>query len=203
MDAFKVLDAVAVPLDQPNIDTDQIVPARFLGIARDEQARYMFYDLRRDKEGGLLPDFVLNEKVYADAQIVVASTNFGCGSSRECAVTVMVDNGFKAFIASSFGDIFFNNCFQNGVLPIRLNAERVEALRAMLHKSPGAHIKIDLPAQTVTGPDGQVDHFEIDSFRKDCLLRGVDEINLTRSYEAEISDFERRHDERMGWLNQA
>ena len=192
MEPFTTLDAVAVPLDQPNMDTDQITPARFLGAPRAEQVHALFHDLRYDRDGRPVPGFVLNQPDYAGARIVVANRNFGCGSSRENAVTVMVDNGFRAFIAPSFGDIFFNNCFQNGVLPIRLPAERVEALRAALHASPGARLAVDLQAQTVTGPDGQADRFDIDSFRKDCLLRGVDEISFTLSHETQIAAYEAR-----------
>lgn len=200
MQPFTSVNAVAVPLDLPNVDTDQLVPARFLRLPRAEQARIMFHDLRVDAQGGQRPDFVLNQKVYDGAEILVADRNFGCGSSRECAVTVLVDNGFRALIAPSFGDIFFNNCFQNGALPIRLSAERVGELRAALHAAPGAKIAIDLAAQTVRGPDGKIDHFEIDSFRKDCLLRGVDEISLTLTYESDITAFEQRQRKEMSWL---
>ena len=200
MQAFTRLTAVAVPIDQANVDTDQIIPARFLGHPREQQVGALFHDLRRDSTGALRPDFVLNQPAYAQAKIIVADRNFACGSSRENAVSVMVDNGFQAFIAPSFGDIFFNNCFQNGVLPIRLSAGRVEALRAALRAAPGARITVDLASQQVTGPDGIVDSFDIDSFRKDCLLKGVDEVSLTLGYEAEIAGFEARHRGEMGWL---
>ncbi|MFO1082030.1 MAG: 3-isopropylmalate dehydratase small subunit [Reyranellaceae bacterium] len=201
MQAFTTLDAVALPIDQPNVDTDQIIPARFLGKPRDAQVGALFHDMRRDKAGGMRADFALNQPGFAGAGIVVAERNFACGSSRENAVTVMVDNGLRAFIAPSFGDIFFNNCFQNGALPIRLDAARVAELRAALHANPGARIRIDLAAQTVTGPDGRSDRFEIDSFRKDCLLRGVDEVSLTLSYDKDIAAFERRQHEEMVWLD--
>ena len=200
MDAFTTLTAVAVPLDQANVDTDQIIPARYLGLPRDKQVHAMFHDLRFDTEGKPRLDFVLNQPGYAKAQIIVADRNFGCGSSRENAVSVMVDNGFRAFIAPSFGDIFFNNCFQNGVLPIRLSAERVAELRRALRDKPGASISVDLASQRVTGPDGQSDVFEIDSFRKDCLLRGVDEVSLTMSYEQDIARFEARQKQERDWL---
>lgn len=203
MEPFVKLAAVAVPLDQPNVDTDQIIPARFLGRPRGDQVMAMFYDVRRDDKGGLLPDFVLNAKAYAGAKILVADVNFGCGSSRENAVTVMLDNGFKAFIAPSFGDIFFNNCFQNGVLPIKLPKDRVEALRRQLSTQPGAEISIDLEAQSVTGPDGQVDKFEVDGFRRDCLLNGVDEISLTLLHEAEINTYEQQHARELSWIGQS
>jgi 3-isopropylmalate/(R)-2-methylmalate dehydratase small subunit len=201
MEAFTTLNAVAMPVDQPNVDTDQIIPARFLGRPRDTQVGALFHDLRFDPKGSPRPDFVMNRPGYDGARIIVAERNFGCGSSRENAVTVMVDNGFRAFIAPSFGDIFFNNCFQNGALPVRLDAARVAELRAQLQARPGASIAIDLAAQTVTGPDGKVDRFEIDSFRKDCLLKGVDDVTLTLGYEAQIAAFEMRQHEQMGWLD--
>jgi len=201
MEPFTTLTAVAIPIDQPNLDTDQIIPARFLGKPRDMQVAAVFNDLRYDPEGRPRPDFVMNQKEFADAKIVVAERNFACGSSRENAVTVMLDNGLRAFIAPSFGDIFFNNCFQNGALPIRLAAARVAEIRAQLHAKPGATVRIDLPSQTMVGPDGKTDRFEIDSFRKDCLLKGVDEVNLTLGYEKEIAAFEGRQHQEMSWLD--
>lgn len=200
MEPFVKLTAVAVPLDQPNVDTDQIIPARFLGKPRGEQVQGMFHDVRHDASGALRPDFVLNAEAYADAQILVADENFGCGSSRENAVTVMIDNGFKAFIAPSFGDIFFNNCFQNGVLPIRLPKTRVDTLRRQLAEEPGAKVTVDLQSQTVTGPDGQIDAFQVDSFQRACLLKGVDEISLTLSHEHEIAEYERQYARELSWI---
>ena len=200
MQAFTTLTATAVPIDQANVDTDQIIPARFLGHPREQQVDAMFHDMRYDANQQRRADFVLNQPAYADAKIIVADRNFACGSSRENAVTVMVDNGFRAFIAPSFGDIFFTNCFQNGVLPIRLPADRVARIRAILHELPGAEISIDLAAQSVLGPDGLSDRFEIDPFRKDCLLRGVDEINLTLGYEKDIAAFEARQRRELSWL---
>jgi 3-isopropylmalate/(R)-2-methylmalate dehydratase small subunit len=200
MEPFTTLTAVAVPFDVPNIDTDQIIPARFLGLPRGEQVGAMFHDLRYDPEGRPYADFVLNRPEYAGAGIIVADRNFGCGSSRENAVSVMVDNGFRAFIAPSFGDIFLNNCFQNGVLPVRLAAERVDALRAALRAAPGARITVDLVGLTVTGPDGRCDTFELDAFRRDCLLQGADEISLTLRYETDIARFEARRRIDTPWL---
>jgi 3-isopropylmalate/(R)-2-methylmalate dehydratase small subunit len=200
MEPFTTLTAVAIPIDQPNLDTDQIIPARFLGRPRNMQVSAVFNDLRYDPEGRPRPDFVMNQTAFADAKIVVAERNFACGSSRENAVTVMLDNGLRAFIAPSFGDIFFNNCFQNGALPIRLDAARVATIRAALRIKPGSKITIDLANQTVTGPDGKADRFEIDSFRKDCLLKGVDEVNLTLGYEADIARFEQRQRGELSWL---
>ena len=200
MQAFTTLTATAVPIDQANVDTDQIIPARFLGHPREQQVDAMFHDMRYDANQQRRADFVLNQPAYADAKIIVANRNFACGSSRENAVTVMVDNGFRAFIAPSFGDIFFTNCFQNGVLPIRLPAERVDALRAALRAAPGSRITVDLANQQVVGPDGQVDAFEIDAFRKDCLLQGLDEISLTLSHESDIARFEANQRQTMDWL---
>lgn len=200
MERFLNLSAVAVPLDLANVDTDQIIPARFLGDARADQVAALFHDLRHDAAGRRRPDFVLNLPAYAAAKIMVSDRNFGCGSSRESAVTTLLDNGYQVFIAPSFGDIFFNNCLQNGVLPVRLPQARVDALRVQLRARPGAQMKVDLPGQTVTGPDGQADAFEIDPFRKDCLLRGVDEVSLTLGYEADIARFEIAHRRDHDWL---
>jgi 3-isopropylmalate/(R)-2-methylmalate dehydratase small subunit len=201
MEPFATLEAVAIPIDQPNVDTDQIIPARFLIKARSIQIGALFHDLRYDSAGRPRPDFAMNQKAFADARILVGERNFACGSSRENAVTVMIDNGFRVFIAPSFGDIFYNNCFQNGALPVCLDPGRVAEIRATLHAAPGSRIKVDLVTQTVLGPDGKSDRFEIDSFRKDCLLKGVDEVNLTLSYGSDIAAFEARQSQEMSWLD--
>jgi 3-isopropylmalate/(R)-2-methylmalate dehydratase small subunit len=200
MEPFTTLTSPAIPIDQPNLDTDQIIPARFLGKPRPMQVAALFHDLRYDSEGRPRADFVLNDPAFAGARIVVAERNFACGSSRENAVTVMVDNGLRAYIAPSFGDIFYNNCFQNGALPIRLDAARVAEIRASLRARPGASLSIDLASQTVVGPDGRSDHFDIDPFRKDCLLKGLDEVNFTLGHEADIARFEARQRQEMSWL---
>jgi 3-isopropylmalate/(R)-2-methylmalate dehydratase small subunit len=200
MDAFTTLKAVAVPIDQANVDTDQIIPARFLGRTRDRQVEGFFHDFRLDPNGRPREGVTLNNPAYKGAKIIVGNTNFACGSSRENAVTTMVDNGFRSFIAPSFGDIFFNNCFQNGCLPIRLPADRVARIRVILHELPGAEIAIDLAKQTVTGPDGKTDSFEVDSFRKEMLLKGADEVKITLGYEADIKRFEDRQKQEMPWL---
>ena len=187
---FTSVTAVAAPINQANVDTDQIIPARFLSLPREKMSPHLFRDVRYNDNGTPKPEFVLNKPAYKDAQIIVAERNFACGSSREMAVTVIQDNGFKSVIAPSFGDIFFNNCFQNGVLPVMLPEARVNQLLRFLLELPGAEITVDLPSQTVKGPDGIVDTFEIDSFRKDCLLRGVDEISMTLGYETDIAAFE-------------
>ena len=199
MQPFTTLKAVAAPLPTPNIDTDQIIPARFLAKPRPEQKEGMFRDLRFAPDGAPRADFPLNQAAYADAKIIVAGRNFACGSSRENAVTSMLDNGFQAFIAPSFGDIFFNNCFQNGCLPIVLAEARVDQLLRFLLELPGAEIGIDLASQTVTGPDGKIDRFEMDPFRKQCLLEGLDDITLTLQHEAAITAFEAKMGEaKMG-----
>ncbi|MGE3918268.1 MAG: 3-isopropylmalate dehydratase small subunit [Hyphomicrobiaceae bacterium] len=189
---FSSITAVAVPIAQANVDTDQIIPGRYLSLPRQRMVPHLFRDMRYNDNGSPKPEFVLNRPEYAKAGIVVAGRNFACGSSREMAVTVLVDNGFRSFIAPSFGDIFFNNCFQNGVLPIVLPEARVNELLRFLMELPGAQITVDLPSQTVKGPDGKSDAFDIDPFRKDCLLRGVDEISMTLEYEADMKAFEAR-----------
>lgn len=194
MTRFTTLDAVALPITQPNFDTDQLIPARFLSRDRDlGLAECLFHDLRFTKDGVERPEFVLNRPEYRDAQIVVGAHNFACGSSRENAVWALYDYGFRAAIAASFGDIFRTNCFKNGVLPVVLPAETVKSLLAQLEGTPGARVHIDLPEQTVTLPDGSHHGFDVDPFAKHCLLNGVDEIAFTLSHEAEIAAFEHRY----------
>jgi 3-isopropylmalate/(R)-2-methylmalate dehydratase small subunit len=200
MDAFTTLKAIAVPIDQANVDTDQIIPARYLGRPRKDQFDGFFHDLRLDPNGRPRDGVTLNNPAYKNAKIIVGNQNFACGSSRENAVTVMYDHGFRSFIAPSFGDIFFNNCFSNGCLPIRLSADRVARIRVILHELPGAEISVDLDKQTVTGPDGKTDSFEVDAFRKAMLLKGTDTIAFTQGYEADIKKFEDRQRGEMPWL---
>ena len=200
MEPFTKLTAIAVPIDQANVDTDQIIPARYLGRPREQQVVGFFHDMRLDPNGRPREGVTLNNPAYKGAQIIVGNRNFACGSSRENAVTTMVDNGYRAFVAPSFGDIFFSNCFQNGVLPIRLPTERVARLRVILHELPGAKLAIDLAAQTVVGPDGQSDRFDIDSFRKDMLLKGTDSIDFTLGYDKAIGRFEETQRRDMPWL---
>ena len=200
MEPFVKLTAIAVPIDQPNVDTDQIIPARYLGRSREQQVEGFFHDMRLDANDRRREGVTLNNPAYKGAKIIVANHNFACGSSRENAVTTMVDNGYRAFVAPSFGDIFFNNCFQNGALPIRLPSERVARLRIILHELPGATLAIDLASQTVVGPDGQTDKFDIDSFRKDMLLKGTDSIDFTLGYDKDIARFEDGQRRDMPWL---
>jgi 3-isopropylmalate/(R)-2-methylmalate dehydratase small subunit len=201
MEKFHKLDAIAVPIAVPNVDTDQIVPARFLRKPRSGgYGGFLFHDLRFDESGAEKPGFVLNTPAYRDARILVGERNFGCGSSREHAVYALWDYGFRAVIAPSFGDIFFNNCFKNGLLPTVLPAADVETLRAELTQRPGARVIVDLERQEVVAPSGKVHRFEVDPFRKQCLLQGVDEIAFTLGHDAEIAAFERKQAGELGWL---
>jgi 3-isopropylmalate/(R)-2-methylmalate dehydratase small subunit len=193
MKAFTRLDAVAAPLEQSNVDTDQIVPALYLQKPRsDDFGHYLFHDVRRDAGGALRPDFVLNQPAYADAQILVAGPNFGCGSSREHAVWALGDGGFRVVIAPSFGDIFHSNALKNGLLPVRLLAAAVQEMLAQLGARPGTCLQVDLEARCVVGPDGRTHRFDIDPFARHCLLEGLDEIAYTLAQQARIEDFERR-----------
>ena len=200
MQAFKNLDAVAAPIARPNVDTDQIVPARFLRKPRNLGfGDYLFRDLRLDTDGHER-DFILNKPPYRDAKILVAERNFGCGSSRESAVYALWDYGFRAVIAPSFGDIFFGNSFMNGLLLVPLPAADVAALLAALEAKPGAHMQVDLAAQTVTGADGKAYRFDIDAYRKRCLLEGLDELAFTLSQSDAIKAFEARQAAATPWV---
>ena len=202
MQAFTTLTAAAAPLDLPNIDTDLIIPARFLRHGQDAPgyATYFFHDVRFDAQGAERPEFVLNQPAYRDARILVTAENFGCGSSREAAVWAHLAHGVRSVIAPSFGDIFYNNCSKNGLLAVVLPAATCAAIRAQLHARPGATITVDLAAQQVVDANGAAHPFEIDGFKKQGLLTGQDEIGLTFGYEELIADFERRQGESMPWL---
>ena len=201
MEAFTKLTAVAAPLDMANIDTDKIIPGRFLRKLRGPgYDKLAFHDIRFHADGSENPDFVLNKAPYRAAKILVAATNFGCGSSREAAVYVMFDFGIRAVIAPSFGDIHYGNELQNGMLPVVLPDAVCASLRAQLHASPGATISIDLDAQHVAAPDGARHAFEIDANAKERLLKGLDDIGLVMQYSNEIEAFEQRHRQAMPWL---
>jgi 3-isopropylmalate/(R)-2-methylmalate dehydratase small subunit len=207
MQAFTQLRALAAPLAGRNIDTDQIIPARFLKKNRDEfYKNYLFHDLRFDEHGAARPDFVLNRSEFSGAQILVADENFGCGSSREGAVYCLADFGIRAILAPSFGDIFFNNCLKNGLLPIRLDAQSLDTVRQALLNSTDAstsdrEISIDLAACTLQAPGLSAPHtFMMDPFWHECLLKGVDELALTLSYANEITHFEQHHRSSRPWL---
>ncbi len=206
MRKFERTDAVAAALEMANVDTDQIIPARFLWRARaDGYGHLLFNDLRANPDGSPKADFPLNQAPTKAAGILVAGKNFGCGSSREHAVWALDDAGIRVVIAPSFGDIFFNNSMKNGLLPIVLPEARCAELRAALARNPGARLVVDLEAQTVTGPvgvnDGQgEDHFDIDPFRKQLLLAGMDDITFTLSQADAIASFEGKFDADMPWL---
>jgi len=193
MEPFISLKSKAVPLAQDNIDTDQIIPARFLARPRDDDHGINFFrDLRFDAAGNEIAEFPLNHSAWRDARIILGGRNFACGSSRENAVWALHGWGARAVIAPSFGDIFAINAVKNGVLPIILPAEAVSALIAASMAAPEAEIAIDLPAQTVTAPDGTVHRFDIDPFAKRSLLEGLDELAFTMTHEEDIAAFERR-----------
>jgi 3-isopropylmalate/(R)-2-methylmalate dehydratase small subunit len=193
MEPFIRCDAVAMPIPRPNVDTDQIVPARYLQKPRsDNFGDYLFRDAQRLVDGRENPDFPVTRDAYRDARIVVAQRNFGCGSSREHAVWALYDRGFRVAIAPSFGDIFASNALKNGFLPIVLAAPVVDALLGDLARSPGARVVVDLPSQTVTTPDGAAHAFEVDAFAKHCLLEGIDEIGYTLSLLPAIEAYEAR-----------
>lgn len=194
MEPFRHLDAVALPIDRPNVDTDQITPARFLHKPRsDNHGDYLFHDVRRTADGTQDPNFVLNQPAYAGAQVIVAERNFACGSSRENAVWALHDHGFRAAIAPSFGDIFFSNGLKNGLLPVVLPAEVITDLLATLREQPGARVRVDLQAQVVTTPDGVEHRFEVDPFARHCLLNGVDELAYTQELSPQIEAFMNRY----------
>ena len=200
MEPFTCFTAAAVPMDQDNIDTDQILPARHLMMPRDERyGGYVFKDLRLDQDGNEIESFVLNQEGFRPSRIIVAAHNFGCGSSREGAVFTLVDAGFRAIIATSFGDIFYNNSFNNGLLPVVLPEETVQLLRQQLHEGAGAEVTVDLEAQTVTGPDQSVYPFEIDAHRRNRLLKGLDAVGYTLQYEGDITTFEGQYSEDAPW----
>ena len=201
MEAFTTLTAVAAPLDLANIDTDKIIPGRFLRKLRGPgYDKLSFHDIRFNADGSENADFVLNQAAYRNAKIIVAAANFGCGSSREAAVYVMWDFGIRAVIAPSFGDIHYGNELQNGMLPVALPDAACATLRAQLHASPGAQVTVDLATQAVTGPDGTRYAFEIDANHKERLLKGLDDIGLVMQHIGEIEAFEQRHAAAMPWL---
>lgn len=200
MEKFTTLTGVAAPLNMINVDTDAIIPKKYLKtIKRTGLGTALFAELRFDEAGNEIPEFILNREPYRNAKILVSGENFGCGSSREHAPWALLDFGLKCIIAPSFADIFYNNTFKNGILPVKLSEERVNELLRFLLELPGAEITVDLEAQTVTGPDGKVDTFEMDPFRKHCLLNGLDDIGLTLQKEASITAYEQKTQTTRPW----
>ena len=203
MQPFTTLTGLVAPLDRLNVDTDQIIPKQFLKtIKRTGLREGLFYDWRKNKDGSPDPKFFLNQARYRGAAILLTRDNFGCGSSREHAPWALLDQGFRCLIAPSFADIFFNNCFQNGILPVVLTNDEVQELFQRTGAPDGLTLTVDLGAQTVTTPDRTTYRFEIDPFRKDCLYRGLDSIGLTLQYQDRITEYERRRAIDAPWLFQ-
>ena len=201
MEPFTRLQAIAAPLDLANVDTDKIIPARYLRKPREGgYGEYLFRDLRYDAEGNERPDFILNQPPWRSARILVASVNFGCGSSREAAVYALMDFGIRSVIASSFGDIHYGNELQNGMLPVILPEGTCRLLREQLQATPGAQITVDLQTQQVIDPAGAVHRFDIDPAYRDRLLRGLDDVGLILEHLPEIEAFEKRHYGAVPWL---
>jgi len=201
MDKFTTLTGIAAPMPLVNIDTDMIIPKQFLKtIARTGLGKNLFDEMRYDQDGNEIADFVLNQPQYRDAEILVAGDNFGCGSSREHAPWALLDFGIRCVISTSFADIFYNNCFKNGILPVVLPADAVETLMQDARKGANARLTVDLEAQTVTASDGQTFGFEIDPFKKHCLLNGLDDIDLTLEKAAAIDRFEASAAQARPWV---
>ncbi len=210
MDKFNLLNGLVVPLDRANVDTDAIIPKQFLkSIKRSGFGPNAFDEWRYLDHGEpgmdnstrqINTDFVLNQPRYQGAQILLARENFGCGSSREHAPWALEDYGFRVIIAPSFADIFFNNCFKNGILPIRLATEQVDALFKEVEANEGYKLVVDLEQQTISAPDGTVYTFEVEAFRKHCLLNGLDDIGLTLQHVDEIKAYEAKHRAEQPWL---
>ena len=201
MDKFNKLEGVAAPLNMINVDTDMIIPKQFLKtIKRTGLGKNLFDEMRYNEDGSEKPDFVLNKPAYRGAQILVSGDNFGCGSSREHAPWALLDFGIRCVIAPSFADIFYNNCFKNGILPIVLPQEDVDKLMDDAERGSNAVVSIDLEAQEIRGPDGGVISFDVDAFRKQCLLEGLDDVGLTLKKEQKITDYEAAHQADQPWL---
>ena len=200
MEPFKTFASVGVPINIANCDTDQIIPARFLRRGKDdpEYPKFLFHDLRFEEDGSE-KDFVYNKEPFRNGRIFVADVNWGCGSSRENAVTAMAANGVRCVIAPSIADIHYNNCIKNGVLPIRLSDENCKKLRQQLGNNPGAELAVDLDAQSVTGPDQTTYNFEINAFDKHRLLNGLDDVGLTMEFEDKIETFKQVYRSKYSW----
>jgi len=200
MEKFTTLSGVAAPLPMVNVDTDMIIPKNFLKtIKRTGLKEGLFYEMRWTADGQK-KDFILDQPAYQNARILVSGPNFGCGSSREHAPWALLDFGIRCIIAESFADIFYNNCFKNGVLPIKVPKEIIDKLLDDASRGSNAIIEVDLEKQQIRGPDGGTVHFDIDPFRKHCLLNGLDDIGLTMEKQSDIDDFEARQKDSQPWL---
>jgi 3-isopropylmalate/(R)-2-methylmalate dehydratase small subunit len=201
MDKFTTLSGIAAPMPLVNIDTDMIIPKQFLKtIKRSGLGVNLFDEMRYNDDGSEKADFVLNKPAYRKAEIIVAGENFGCGSSREHAPWALLDFGIRCVISTSFADIFYNNCFKNGILPIVMPQEAVDVLMEDAERGENARITVDLAEQTVTASDGTAFSFEIDPFKKHCLLNGLDDIGLTLEKQGSIADYEAKHAQAMPWV---
>ena len=201
MEKFEKVSGVAAPMRSINIDTDKIIPKQYLKtIQRAGLGQHLFAEMRFNEDGTEKPDFVLNKPAYRQAQILVAGDNFGCGSSREHAPWAIKDFGIRCVISTSFADIFYNNCFKNGILPIKVTPEQLELLFDDADRGANATVSVDLEKQEITGPDGGVVNFEMDPFRKQCLLEGLDDIGLTMEKADKITAFEEKNKTSQPWL---
>ena len=201
MDKFTTLTGIAAPMPLVNIDTDMIIPKQFLKtIQRSGLGKNLFDEMRYDRSGNEIADFVLNQQQYRAAEILVAGDNFGCGSSREHAPWALLDFGIRCVISTSFADIFYNNCFKNGILPVVLPPEAVAVLMEDAKKGANARITVDLPSQTVTTSDGQSFGFDVDPFKKHCLLNGLDDIGLSLEKAASIDAYEGKAAQARPWV---
>ncbi len=201
MDKFTTLTAVAAPLNMMNVDTDMIIPKDYLKtIQRTGLAKGLFAEMRYHDDGSENAEFVLNKPAYRNAKIIVAGNNFGCGSSREHAPWALLDHGIRCVISTEFGDIFYNNAFKNGILPIKVSKEDLDKLMEDAERGANATLTIDLEKQEINGPDGGVVHFEVDAFKKHCLLNGLDEVGLTMEKADKISGFEKKTAAERPWI---
>ncbi len=201
MEKFETHRGVAAPLDMINIDTDKVIPKQFLKtIKRTGLGKHLFSEMRYQVDGSENPDFVLNKPAYRNASVLVAGDNFGCGSSREHAPWALLDFGVKCVISTSFADIFYNNCFKNGILPITVTREQLDDLMEDAEQGANSILEIDLTAQEIGRPNGKKISFEIDAFRKHCLVNGLDDIGLTMHKATKIEDFEQRRAAEQPWI---
>jgi 3-isopropylmalate/(R)-2-methylmalate dehydratase small subunit len=201
MEKFKTVSGVAAPMRGINIDTDKIIPKQYLKtIERAGLGKHLFAEMRYNEDGSEKPDFVLNKPAYREAQILVAGDNFGCGSSREHAPWALKDFGIRCVISTSFADIFYNNCFKNGILPIKVTPEQLELLFDDADRGANATVSVDLEKQEIRGPDGGMINFEMDPFRKQCLLEGLDDIGQTLQRKGRIDSFEEQQKAQQPWL---
>src|SRR3954471_18790880 len=200
MEPFKMLEGAAAPLNMINVDTDMIIPKQYLKtIHRTGLGKALFDEMRYNTDGSEKPDFVLNQPAYRKTKVLVAGDNFGCGSSRGHAPGALLDCGIRCVISTSFGDIFYNNCFKNGILPIRVSQEDLDKLFDDAERGANATLSIDLAKQEIRGPDGGMVKFEIDAFRKHCLLNGLDDIGLTMEKKSSIDSYESKAKKERAW----